>query len=142
MEKKTKKQKKSIEFDFRKIKSYEDACKFTNVDPQVQLPDVSKVPQFLKNYVLAAFRLAYSAFVLRNGSKLNWANGSIKFEPWHWIKADKEHPSGFGFSRSNFTGAYTSSVIGSRLSMEKYEKALHFAENFQDDWKYFKLEIE
>lgn len=144
MAKTTKKtDKTAIEFDFKKIDSYEAACKFRNEDPEAILPDVSKSPEFLKKYTIAAFKLAYTNNVIRNGSKLDWSNGNEwKYGPWHGIKADKKHPAGFGFSGSDYTFTYAGTRIGSRLSSKSADETIHFAEIMHNEWMDFKLEIE
>ena len=145
MEKNTKKtdNKKSKDFDFRSIDSYESACKYKNDDPEAILPDVSKCPPFLQKFVIAAFKLAYTNDIMRNGFKFNWNNSAEwKYQPWHGIKSDSEHPSGFAFSGSDFKYTSTSTDLGSRLLCESSEKAIHFAEIMHPEWMDFKLEIE
>jgi hypothetical protein len=134
---------KEKDFDFTTIKSYEDACIRANIDPVKSLPDVKICPAFLKKFIIAAYKLAIIASAIRNGSKLDWSNGNeLKYYPWHWIKAYKEHTAGFGFSFSVYSLTYMYAYIGSRLSFPTLEQALYFAENFHDIWIDFKLEIE
>ena len=138
-----KKTKTEKAFDFTTIKSYEDAAKRINIDAVKSLPDVSKCPAFLKKFIVAAYKLAVIASAIRGDIKLDWSNpNEWKYYPYHWIKADKKHPAGFGFSASGYTYAHSCTDIGSRLSFDTSEKALYFSKNFHDLWIDFKLEID
>lgn len=137
-----KKTKKAAKFDFKTIRSYEDACKRQKIDPIKSLPDVSGIPKNLKKYIIAIYKLTIIASAIRDGSKLNWADSNQwKHQPYHWVDADKKRPSGFGFSLSAYDIWLTSSYCSSRLCFESGEKAIYFAENFHDLWIDFKLEI-
>ncbi|MGV8094487.1 MAG: hypothetical protein AB2L24_21750 [Mangrovibacterium sp.] len=133
MTKKTKTPVKA-EFDFRTIKSFEDACKKENVG-QSQLPDVSMVPEEFRAALINAYKLMIIFKAINNGWRPDWSNRTQdKYFPWFWVLS-----SGFGFSGSDYDYDAANAAVGSRLCTDTREKALYIAETFEAEYKEFFL---
>ncbi len=88
--------KNSPVFDFRTIKSFEDACAKQNVDPTA-LPDVSMIPEDLRKPIIAAYKLMIIFLAINNGWRPDWSDSDqYKYFPWYRVLS-----SGFGFSDSD-----------------------------------------
>ncbi len=128
----TTKTKKTVkkEFDFRTIKTFEDACQKENIDSK-KLPDVSGILEDLKKPILALYRLMIIFKAINNGWRPNWGKSSqYKYYPWFWVLS-----SGFGFSDSHYNYDLTFTDIGSRLCTDTSEKALYIAKQFEAEYK-------
>lgn len=129
MTEKVQEQTTKVEFDFRTIKSFEDACKRVDVDPE-KLPDVSMLPEDLKKPIVAAYRLMVIFLAINNGWKPDWSNwNQYKYFPWYEVRS-----SGFGFSHSLYAYDLTYASVGSRLCTDTKEKALYIAEQFESEY--------
>lgn len=120
----------TVEFDFRTIKSFEDACAKEGIDPE-KLPDVSMIPEEFAKLIIAAYKLMVIFKAINNGWKPDWSNyNQLKYYPWVRVLA-----SGFGFSHSyyDYVGTFTS--VGSRLCTDSSEKAMYIAEQFKAEYK-------
>lgn len=127
MAKKT--EKKEKEFDYKEIKSFEDACKKENIDPE-KLPDVSMIPEEFRKPILAQYRKQVIFKAINNGWIPDWDNSNqYKYFPWFGVLS-----SGFGFrsSHSDCTDSFTD--VGSRLCTDSSEKALYIAEQFEQEY--------
>jgi len=101
-EKPATKQKSVKKFDFRTIKSYEDACKKLQLDPNA-LPDVSMLPEEFRKAVINSYKLFIIYKAINNGWTPNWNDSSEwKYYPWFWVEASAALSSGFGFSYSTY----------------------------------------
>lgn len=130
----TKAKKTETKFDFRIIKSFEDACAHLGVDPQ-KLPDVSMIPEDLRKPVIAAYKLMIVFRAINNGWIPDWSNhNQYKYYPWLPVLS-----SGFGFSSTNYTCDFSHSTVGSRLCTDSYEKALYIAKQFETEYKEYFL---
>ena len=121
-------------FDFRTIKSFEDACAKENIDPAA-LPDVSMIPEYLRKPIIAAYKLMIIFLAINNGWRPDWSNSNQKkYYPWYWVLS-----SGLGFSRSycGYDGTYT--FVGSRLCTDTSEKAIYISEQFREEYADFFL---
>lgn len=126
--------KNSPVFDFRTIKSFEDACVKENIDPTA-LPDVSMIPEDLRKPVISAYKLMIIFLAINNGWRPDWDNSDqYKYFPWYRVLS-----SGFGFSHSGYYYAYTSTTVSSRLCTDTSEKAMYIAEQFQEEYKEYFL---
>jgi hypothetical protein len=126
-------------FDFRAIKSYEDACRALNIDPE-QLPVVNHLPEDLRKALIAAYKLYIVFKAINNGWIPNWFDHKqYKYFPWFEVEASKELSSGFGFSDSDCDCASTDAGVGSRLCTDTSEKALYIANQFESEYKDFLL---
>ena len=126
-------------FDFRSIKTYEDACKKLNIDPE-KLPDVSMIPEEHRESIINAYKLFIIHQAINDGWKPNWNDSDEeKWFPWMEVKADEERPSGSGFSVTFTYCGCTLSYVGSRLCVDSEEKAQYIADTFQEEYKKFWL---
>ena len=135
------KSKKAVEskptFDFRTIKSFEDACKKEALDP-TKLPDVSAIPEELKKPIIANYKLHIVYKAINNGWKPEWSNwNQYKYYPWFAVLS-----SGFGFSFSFYLCDYSFTSVGSRLCTDSSEKALYIAEQFKELYQDYLLYTE
>ncbi len=132
-------QENKIKFDYKTIKSFEDACRRENIDSKA-LPDVSMIPEPFRNAILNVYKLFIIFQAINNGWKPDWSNhNQYKYYPWFEIKETKALSSGFGFSCSNCYYTYTRTSVGSRLCTKTAGKALYIARTFQDEYKEFLL---
>jgi hypothetical protein len=93
---KTKKAQKT-DFDFRSIKSYEDACKHLNIDP-ANLPDVSNIPEEFRKSIISHYKLMIIYKAINNGWVPDWNDwDQYKYFPWFRVLS-----SGFGFDYSYY----------------------------------------
>jgi len=126
-------------FDFKEIKTYEDACKHLNINPD-DLPDVSKLPDDFKSSTINYYKLCIIYKAINNGWEANWNNyDEYKYFPWLEVEASASAPSGFGFSGSHYYSTYAYTTVGSRLCTDTSEKALYIARTFQNEYKEFFL---
>jgi hypothetical protein len=131
---KTKKETKvSPKFDYKTIKSFEDACK--KLDISSQLPDLSNISEEFRNPVIAGYKLMIIYKAINNGWKPDWGNRSqYKYYPWFWVLS-----SGFGFSDSGCRITYTFTTVGSRLCTDTSDKAIYIAKQFEAEYKDYLL---
>jgi hypothetical protein len=112
------------------IKTFEDACKVLNLDPEKILPDVSFVPQQHQAAITAATKLFIIANALNGGWKPDWNNlDQHKWFPWF----DMEK----GFRLCSVGYYYGLSSVGSRLCFRSKEIAKYAANQFLDLYKEF-----
>ena len=127
-----KKSQKKVEgkFDFRTIKSFEDACAKENIDPAA-LPEVSMIPEDLRKPIIAAYKLMIIFLAINDGWRPDWNDSDqYKYYPWYWVLS-----SGFGFSNSHYYYDYTYPTVGSRLCTDTSEKALYIADQFKQEYQ-------
>ena len=121
-------------FDFRTIKTFEDACAKEGIDPTA-LPDVSMIPEDLRKPIINAYKLMIIFRAINNGWRPDWSNSSQgKYFPWYRVLS-----SGFGFSRSSYDCDYLDTSVGSRLCTDTSEKAMYIAEQFQNEYQEYFL---
>jgi len=126
--------KKTPVFDFRTIKSFEDACAKENIDPTA-LPDVSMIPEDMRKPIINAYKLLIIFKAINNGWRPDWSNSSQwKYYPWYGVLS-----SGFGFSVSYYDYGITRTIVGSRLCTDTSEKALYIAEQFKTEYQEYFL---
>lgn len=126
--------KKTPVFDFRTIKSFEDACNKENIDPTA-LPDVSMIPEEFRKPIINAYKLLIIFKAINNGWRPDWSKSSqYKYFPWYRVLS-----SGFGFSGTLYCYGAAPSNVGSRLCTDTSEKAMYIAEQFQEEYKEYFL---
>jgi len=130
----TTKPKKSIKndskFDFKTIKTFEDACKKLNIDAAL-LPDLSMIPEEFCKPIIAAYKLFIIYKAINNGWIPDWSKSTQwKYYPWFAVLS-----SGFSFSDSIYNNAHTRTSVGSRLCTNSSEKALYIAKQFEAEYK-------
>lgn len=117
---------------YKKIKSYEDACKAIGIDPE-HLPEVSNLPEDLAQYIVDCYRLAVVNQAINGKWRADYGNhDQRKFYPWFSIEEDYVPGSGGGFSFlvSHFDLADTR--VGARLAYETREQADYAGKTFAD----------
>ena len=116
--------------DYKKIKTFEDACKIRKIDPTA-LPEVSMLPVIHQKSIIAHYKLIIIAEAINNGWQPNWNNSNEwKYYPWFEVKADKEHPAGFGFSLTYYVLWLTYTNVGSRLCFKTRDTAIFAGKQF------------
>lgn len=116
-------------FDFRTIKTFEDACAHLNINP-ANVPDLSMIPKEFRKPLLAAYRLMIIYKAINNGWVPDWSDDDqYKHFPWFGVLS-----SGSGFSRSYSNYYYTCTDVGSRLCTDSSEKARYIAEQFEAEY--------
>lgn len=124
-----------------KIKTYEDACRLLKRNPK-SLPIVSDIAPKHKKYIVANYKLVIITEALNkeysqnNGLKKTWQpdytdSSQYKYYPWFEVKADKNTPSGFGFSAAGYGNWLTSTRVCSRLCFPTPELAIYSAQQFE-----------
>lgn len=121
-------------FDFRTIKTFEDACAKENIDPTA-LPDVSMIPEEFRKPIINAYKLMIIFKAINDGWRPDWSKLSqSKYFPWYRVLS-----SGFGFSLSYYTYDCTFTNVGSRLCTDTSEKAMYIAEQFKAEYQEYFL---
>lgn len=129
--------KNSPPFDFRTIKSFEDACAKENIDPTA-LPDVSMVPEDLRKPIINSYKLYIIFKAINNGWKPDWNKSSqYKYFPWFGVAF-----SGFGFSFAHYDYDHTGTAVSAHLCTDTSEKALYIAKQFQSEYQEYLLHPE
>lgn len=124
----------SSEFDFRTIKTYEDACKKENIDP-LMLPDVSMIPEIFRNSIINAYKLMIIYLAINNGWVPDWNDwNQLKHFPYFRVSA-----SGLGFSGSDCHCTAAIASAGSRLCTDTSAKAEYIGKQFKAEYKEFLL---
>jgi hypothetical protein len=122
----------NAKFDFRTIKTFEDACKKLNIDPN-QLPNVP-YDEFHKP-IIAAYKLMIIYKAINNSWVPDWNNyDQYKYFPWFGVLS-----SGFGFSCSCYYYDYARTTVGSRLCTDTSEKAIYIAKQFEAEYREYFL---
>lgn len=114
-------------FDYKKIKTFEDACKKLDIDP-AKLPDLNGIPEEFYKPIIAGYKLMIVYKTINNGWRPDWSSYlQMKYYPWFGVLS-----SGFGFSDTYYFYVFTGTSVGSRLCTDTREKALYIAEQFKD----------
>lgn len=115
-----------------KIKTIEEAFKAKGLDPNA-LPDVSALPEGLRDYVIAQYQLAVVVSALNEGWEPDWSNeDQWKYYPWFSVEENDNKPSGFGLSCDVYVCWYSRTFVGSRLCFANRETAKYAAETFTE----------
>ena len=127
--------KKKEVFDFRSIKTPEDAFKRCGLDPAV-MPDLSKLPERF-SFLTIVFILAVICEAVNNGWKSDYSNHEQrKYFPWPWVSS-----SGLDFSGSDYVYDSACADVGFPLVLESSEKAIYVLEQFPELWKHWLLNV-
>jgi len=122
--------KKEKGFDFRTIKSFEDACKKLGINPEI-LPQMEGIGAEFVKPVIALYKLIIIFKAINAGWLPDWNNmNQWKYYPWYSVLS-----SGFGFSASGYNYGRTFTGVGSRLCTDSSEKALYIAEQFKAEYE-------
>ncbi|MCC6867050.1 MAG: hypothetical protein IT280_12920 [Ignavibacteria bacterium] len=125
--------------DYKKIKSFEDACKARKIDPKA-LPEVSMLPVIHQKAIVAHYKLIIIAEAINDGWQPNWNDSNEwKYYPWFEVETDEDRPAGFGFSCTSYVGWSTITSVGSRLCFKTRETAVYAGKQFADLYKEYML---
>ena len=128
--------KRTPEFDYKTIKSFEDACKKENIDPE-KLPDVSMIPQEFQKAIVNMYKLYIIYKAVNNGWIADYDNGNqLKYYPWYRVGSSG---SGFVFSFTFCIFGLSGTAVGSRLCFESSEKCEYVAKQFTSLYEQFLL---
>lgn len=126
--------KSNAKFDYKTIKTFEDACIRMNEDPR-KLPDVSSFPERYKKRIIADYKLMIIYEAINNGWIPDWSNfNQLKYYPWFSVLS-----SGLGFSGSTYYYVNSYAFVGSRLCTDTSEKALYMGKQFESEYRDFLL---
>jgi hypothetical protein len=121
--------KEAVKFDFRTIKTFEDACAHLDIDPTT-VPDLSMIPEEFRKPLIAAYKLMIIYKAINNGWVPDWNDDDQqKHFPWFGVLS-----SGSGFSVSTSHYDCTVTDVGSRLCTDSSEKARYIAEQFEAEY--------
>ena len=125
--------KTTAKFDFRTIRSFEDACKKENIDP-IALPEVSMIPEEFRKALIAAYKLFIIFKAINNGWVADFTNSNQgKYYPYLWVLS-----SGFRVVFSNYDYVNTGTIVGSRLCTFSSEAAIYIGQQFGVDGSEYK----
>ncbi len=120
-------------FDFRSIKTFEDACHKIRVTPAI--PSLLNGCQELIKATVAAYKLMVIFQAINDGWMPDWKNtNQAKCFPWFQVL-----PSGSGFSGSYAVNFCEDTDVGSRLCTDTLDKCRYIAEQFEAEYKEFFL---
>ncbi len=125
--------------DFKKIKTFEDACAALGLDSATIIPDFSLFPEADREAMQAHAKLIIVNKAINGDWVPNWDKGQWdKYYPWFDMTGS---PSGGGFSYNGYDSWSTNSGVGSRLCYESAEKAKYAGNQFLDLYKsYFVIQ--
>ncbi|MDD5013695.1 MAG: hypothetical protein PHW73_01160 [Atribacterota bacterium] len=125
--------KSNSKFDYKTIKTFENACEKLNINPNY-LPEVSTIGEFGKS-IIAAYKLMIIFKAINNGWIPDWNNrNEYKYYPWFEVLS-----SGFGFGSSHYDCVNVDTSCGSRLCTDTSDKALYIAEQFKAEYQEYFL---
>lgn len=110
-----------------RIKTFEDALEDTG---RPDLPDLSCLPEDMRKYFEAQYKMLVIAEALNEGWKPNWDDDEYKYYPWFNMS-----PSSFAFRVSDYGRSLADASSGSRLKFKTRELAEYAAKQFIDIWK-------
>ena len=120
--------------DYKKIKSYADACKVLGIEPLAD-EAFNAFPKAEREDVKAYHQLSVITKAINNGWEPNWSDRSQeKYEPFVYTDS-----AGLAYAYTHRTPSYTDTNIGSRLCFPDYERATYAVDTFGDLYKaYFR----
>lgn len=122
--------------DYKKIKSYEAACKALGLKPISD--EVFNAFQKEDRKTMAAYhKLAVITRAINEGWQPDWSNREErKYEPFMYTNS-----AGLACANASYSPSYTTTDIGSRLCFRDYERATFAVETFGELYKdYFRPE--
>lgn len=118
--------------DYTEIKTFEDACKVVNLDPNTVIPDFSLFPESDKEAMIAHAKLVIIAKALNGDWIPDWSDwNQNKYYPWFEMSS----ASGGGFSCDDYVSWRTGSDVGSRLCFQNRKMAKYAGKQFEDLYK-------
>lgn len=120
-------------FDYRNIKSFEDACQKEGVT--TDLPQLTDGCQELLKPIVSIYKLMVIFKAVNHDWTPDWNNNNQpKWSPWFWVGS-----SGAGFSFSNAHYGCGDSDLGSRLCCETSDQLRYIMDTFEEEFKEFML---
>ena len=120
--------------NYKEIKSFDDACKKLGIE--VNLPEVSALPEKHRKSVLAFFMLTIIIQAINDGWEPNWNDyNEWKYYAWFEVEASEDNPAGSGFSHSLYDYSFTRTRVGSRLCFKSSELAMYAGTQFEEEYK-------
>ena len=117
-------------FDWKDIKTFEDACRIAGVDPGIYATPKNATDDQIGLIAFSKLQLIYKVF--NQGWKPDWTSFSEwKYYPWFRYSAG----SGFSYDDDSFTRTHT--YAGSRLCTDTSEKAKYIGKTFIDIYNQF-----
>jgi hypothetical protein len=115
-----------------RIKTFEDALVETG---RPNVPDFSDVPEDMRAYFVAQYKMSVIAEALNEGWTPDWNNGNErKWRVWFIMS-----PSAFAFDDSFYDYSTADAGSGSRLCFKSEALAIYCAKQFLDIWKDIQL---
>jgi hypothetical protein len=120
----------NIPFDYRNIKSFEDACEKLGINPEeVYNEDVDTKDE------IAYKRLKIIYKAINNGWVPDYNNkNQYKYYPYFQVLS-----SGLGYSNADYNIDYTGTYVGVRLCTENSEKAVYIGKTFKSEYEDYLL---
>ena len=138
-----KKEKKSeAEFDFRTIKTIQDAFKrkeipIESVKEFENFLKKSTIPERFHDPLLSVYKLFVGHEAINDTWKADFTDlYQLKYFPWARVNSSG---SGFGFSASGFACDYAFTACGSRLCNGSSDQSEHAFKQFEEEYKKFWL---
>jgi len=113
-----------------KIKSYEDACRILNLNPD-GLPDVNNCDKKDRKSIIAYYKLVIICRALNEEWEPNWADSEYKYYPWFAYGSY----AGFGCLHTPAAASSASAVIGARLCFKSADLARYAGTQFLKIWE-------
>lgn len=111
---------------FPRPTSFEEACAMRGYDPATVLPDVSNMPEHLRQYTIDQTKRVIIAEAIKEG--IHPKPGEWRYAPYFWSPS----ASAFVFYFTDYT--ITDTYLGARLEFteEHEDRAEYFGRNFTD----------
>lgn len=122
-----------------RVKTFEDACRVLNLDPDVELAFVKHLTEPGRKAIEALKKLIIIARALNEGWYPDWSN-QLEWKHWPWIKKDPASIDGLmvDFYGDN-TNPHSAIDAGSRLCYRTPELAIYAGIQFKEIYQ--ELEI-
>lgn len=139
-------------FDYRSIKTFEDACKHLNLDPNAFYYKFENMP----DHITALVSLEVIIRALNDGWRHPLDGKTTVYFPWFWLASSSgekeqwfkdipesrkvsymrpDRSTGLGCACSEHAWSIARSDIGSRLTCKSDEIAMYCAETFKSYWE-------
>lgn len=138
MNQKTKSTRKTkVPFDYRTIKTVDDAFK----KQKLERPELKDLPAIIPPRFRAAWLAVYELFVIFEAINDEWKADFMNSSQWKYYPWGKVNSSGsgVGFSYSYYYFVFTITAVGSRLCTDSSEKAVYIFKQFDEQYKKFFL---
>jgi hypothetical protein len=112
---------------------FELAC--AKLGRSTDLPDVSKLPKEIGEYIVNHYILITLIEAKNNGKRADFTDPSTwKYFPWALYDKDATAPSGFVLTYSDYGLSATRTGVGSRLCLHSSEDAMEALTEFHEEF--------